>query len=274
MAGDLKVVASSDLKGLGDAEGPPVAYQWSPPNPLPRLVPWLAVLVLLALKPNRTGKAWWIWLPVACLAAADAAVHAMLGFIGSEVLDVFGNVFGALGFGIAAVWLLGTYLRHRLRFLAFLRMLAAAAATSAICYLARVDWQERKLALGFLIYVGVCVLVAVIGLNLAALVCRRRYRPVALTMWLVGFVATLWLLIYAPFLVIAVISQGAPGGEFAGIVASFIALTVGTILPFLILAFANGFFRARLKELLHLRPLDAPPLPGAPPPVLTPENPI
>ena len=65
MAGDVKVVASSNLKGLGATDGPPVVYHWTPPNPFPRLLPWLATLVLLLLKPNRivsTGGSGCHWL--------------------------------------------------------------------------------------------------------------------------------------------------------------------------------------------------------------------
>ena len=36
---------------------------------MPQLLPWLAILALLALKPNRGWSAWWIWLPLAGLAA-------------------------------------------------------------------------------------------------------------------------------------------------------------------------------------------------------------
>ncbi len=264
------MVASSDLKGLGDPEGPPVVYAWTPPSPLPHLVPWLAMLVLLLLKPNRTAKAWWIWLPLAMVAASEVAARAMLGFIGSQVVDIFCQVFNSLGFGIAAVWLMAGHLGHRLRFLAFLKILAVAALMSGSCYLVRQDWQEPAMSFGFLIYVGVCVLVAVIGLSLAGLVCRRQYRPFRLVLWLAIFIAGLWLVISVPFFVIAMVTSSGrtPWLEFVRIIGSFVGLTFGMILPFLILAFANGFFGERFKDLLHLRPAGPPPIPVAPPPVL------
>ncbi len=262
------MVASSDLKGLGDTEGPPVVYAWTPPNPLPHLLPWLAMLVLLLLKPNRTAKAWWIWLPLACVAAAEAIVRPRLEFVGSEVLDYFCMGFNSLALGIAAVWLLAPALGHRLRFLVFLKMLCVTAGVSAFCYLVRSEWDGP--ALGFVTLVGVCVLVAVIGLSLAGVVCRRRYRPLALTLWVALFIAALWLLTAAPFAVIVWVSNsnGPSWSEFLGVVLSLAGLTFGMILPFLVLGFASGLFRERLKGLLHLNPaVTEPPVLVSPPPL-------
>jgi hypothetical protein len=261
----------NDLKGLGANDGPAVAYTWTPPSLLPQFLPWLAMLGLLLLKPNRTARAWWVWLPLVCVAASEAIARPLLDFIPSDVLIIFGQVFFSLGFGIAAVWLLATFLCHRLRFLVFLKMLGAASALSAFCYLVRQDWGgEPALAFGFLVLVGVCVLVAAIGLSLAGLICRRQYRPFGLTLWLAVFIAGLWLVVSAPFFIIAwVSSRGeAPWLEFVQTIVAFAALTFGMILPYLVLAFANGLFRERLKDLLHLHPASPPPVPVAPPPIL------
>ena len=244
---------------------------------LPELLPWLAVLSLLMLKPNRTAHTWWVWLPLVCLATSETIARTLLGSIPSEVRDIFCQTFNSLGFGIAAVWLLTPFLGHRLRFLVFLKMLGAMVAISAMAYLARQDWQEPGLAIGFLVYVGVCVSVAVTGLSLAGLICRRQYRPFALTLWAAVFIMALWLVISAPFFVIALVSSGgeAPWLEFVGFILAFAALTFGVILPFLVLAFANGFFRERLKQLFHLGEATCPPpILAAPPPVLSPPNAI
>ncbi len=268
------MVASSDLRGLGNTDGPPVAYHWTPPNPLPHLLPWLATLALLLLKPNRTARAWWIWLPLALVAAVEAIVRPWIEFAGSEVLDYFCLGFNSLAFGIAAVWLLASALSHRLRFLVFLKMLCATAGVSAFCYLVRAEWDAA--ALGFIILVAVAVAVAVIGLNLAGVACRRRYRPLALTVWAVLFMAALWLLITTPFAVVVWVanSNGPSWIEFLGPVLSLAGLTFGMALPFLVLAYVNGLFRERLKELFHLNPVaPPPPVLVSPPPVPNPPGP-
>ena len=57
LAGDLTVVASADLGGLGVKQGPPAFYSWTMPSLMPLALPWLALLALLMLPPNRTGQA-------------------------------------------------------------------------------------------------------------------------------------------------------------------------------------------------------------------------
>jgi len=239
------------------------------------LVPWLAVLCLLMLKPNRTARGWWVWVPLAFLAASEFAVNALPGFIPSQVLDIFGQMFSALGFGIASVWLLATFLSHRLRILAFLKMLAAALVVTVLVYLVRQDWDEPFLVMGFLIYVGICVLVVITALSLAGLVCRRQYRPFGLMLWVFVFITALWFVISAPFFVIALVaSRGAlPWREFFQMLVAFAGVTFGIVLPFLLLAFANGLFRERLKLLLHLSAAPTPPpVVAIPPPVPDPPN--
>jgi hypothetical protein len=228
------------------------------------------MLGLLLVPSNRTARAWWIWLPLLLVAASESAARTLLGFIPSQVLDIFCQVFSSLGLGVAAVWLLATHLEHRLRFLAFLKMLGAVLALSAFSYLVQMDWQQPEMGFGFLVCLGVCALVAVTGLSLAGLVSRRQYWPVGLTLWLAVFISALWLVISAPFYLMALISSGGRAAwlEFAQIILAFAALTFGMVLPFLVLAFANGLFRERLKNLLHLRPTTPPPVPVAPPPVL------
>ena len=58
----MAIIASCDLGGLGSKEGPAVDYYWVLPNIAPMLLPWLAILGLLAAKPNRCAAAWLIWL--------------------------------------------------------------------------------------------------------------------------------------------------------------------------------------------------------------------
>jgi len=43
-------------RGLGSKDGSPVAYEWVLPGVAPLLLPWLAILGLLTLKPNRFAR--------------------------------------------------------------------------------------------------------------------------------------------------------------------------------------------------------------------------
>jgi hypothetical protein len=247
------VVASADLGGLGDKLGAPVYYDWVPPSPFPRLLPWLGVLVLLALPANRTAKAWWIWVPLLVVTVSGTLFRPLLEFIPSSVFALFCLAFNSLAFGVAGVWLLAPHLNHRLRFLVFLKMIGVVAGISTVAYLVRADWDAPAEAVGFLLFLAICVLIAVTGLALAGWLCRGRYRPVDLALWLAVAVAVLWLLVASPFVLLAS-AAGNTGDwiELAQILLYFGGATYTVVVSFLVLAFANCQYRERLRALLHL----------------------
>ena len=90
---------------MGATEGPPLTCNWTTAGLVPQMLPWLAILVLLGLKPNRGWSAWWIWVPLACLAAGcyglklalQAAPNAVVG----DALGMLLEVPLALAFGLA-----------------------------------------------------------------------------------------------------------------------------------------------------------------------------
>jgi len=254
----------SDLGGLGAKEGAPATYFYTPASLGPQVLPWAAILLLLLLKPNRTGRAWWIWLPLLCIPAIEHGLMPQMNFLPSEPTNMFCQIFDSLAFGIAAVWLLSPYLQDRVRFLAFLKMLVATAGFSAVAFLVQQDWLEEHLVFGGLIFICVGALVLMGALSLAGLICRRRYLPLRLLLWLFVLILGGWLVIAGPFAILMSASGG--GGEwleFLTVVVALAALTFVIGLPFLILAFANAFFGERLKTLLQLGR-------EAPPPIITP----
>lgn len=238
---------------------------------MPTLLPWLAVLVLLVLKPNRCPSAWWVWLPLALLALAasglETALDSGLETFTGTVLDVVGS----LVFGLAAVWLLAPYLARSHRFVTFLCLLLALAVFGIFTFVARQDWSEAAipgLQMGILLVV--CIFVTSVAIALAGLACRGRYRAASLYLWMFVFLLGLWLVVTAPFYVIAaMVSSGrAPWLEFFCGILMLAGISFATVLPFLILSSANSFFRERLKALLHMERQTPPIIPAA-----SPENP-
>ena len=73
--------------------------------------------------------------------------------------------------------------------------------------------------------------------------------------------AVVWLVIAAPFFLIALIASGGriAWSEFFVPVLAVATVNFATLLPFLILSSASPFFRERLKALLHVKP-EAPPV--------------
>jgi hypothetical protein len=257
------VVAYSDLGGLGSKQGAPVVYDWVMPSLMPQVLPWLAILVLLMLKPNRCASAWWIWVPLACVGGLASAPQSVLELLPSSQFEIFLELIGALGFGLAAVWLLSSYLGWKHRLLTFLGMLVAQCGFSMLAFAVRQGWEDtgpETLQLG--IALAVSVLVISVAVSLAGLVCRGRYGWLRLSLWLMAALVVVWLLVIGPFFIIAVISSGGnvPLLAIFGIVGVAAGITFGVLLPFLVLSFANGFYRERLKGLLHLGGAAAPPV--------------
>ena len=112
------------------------------------------------------------------------------------------------------------------------------------------------------------VLVISVALTLSGLVCRGRYCWLRLSLWLMAALVVVWLLVIGPFFAIALISSGGnvPVLALFGFVGGAAGITFGVLLPFLVLSFANGFYRERLKGLLHLGDM-------APPPIIAPRLP-
>ncbi len=261
--GKLKIIASSDLGALGAKDGLPAEYNWVLPGVAPLLLPWLVILGLLALKPNRHAAAWLIWLPLGCVTAIILLAPAMPG--GPDFLL---DAIPALAIGLAAVWLLSTYLRRTYRWLTFLGVLIALAGFSALTFVSRQGWSvldTNTLQTG--IVLGVATLASAIALTFGGWICRTRLRPAGLCLWMLLSLLCLWLLIAAPFFIVAEISdQGRiPLGEFFSPVLVVAAGNFALLLPFLILSSASPFYRKRLKALLNIQP-DAPPPLSAPAP--------
>ena len=251
-------MATADLGALGAKTGSPMAYNWVLPSIAPMLLPWLAILGLLALKPNRNGSAWLIWLPVGCALAVTLLPTTLpSGF--DSLLDVL----AALVFGIAAVWLLTTYLRQSHRLVTFLCVLFALAGFSLLAFVSKQSMNLLDFEwLPFVLVLGMGVFTSAVALSLGGWICRRRFRPAGLCLWLFVSVLAVWLAISAPFFTFALITSGnqISWSEYFTPLIGVVAVNFALLLPFLILSSANPFYRERLKSLLHAQP--------APPPTL------
>ena len=261
VGGNLKIVASANLGGLGARDGAPVEYDWVLPGFAPLLLPWLVTLGLLALKPNRRAAAWLIWLPLGCVAALTILPPEMPG--GANFLL---DAIAALAFGLAAVWLLSNYLRQSHRILTFFCVLFALAFFGGLAFVFRQGWSllgRDTLESG--VVLGMGTFASALALSLGGWICRNRFRPAGFYVWLLLAFLVVWLLVAAPFFIFAEISDGGriPLSEFFTPVLAVAAGNFVLLLPFLILSSASAFYRERLKMLLNLKPV-APPLLNAP----------
>jgi hypothetical protein len=252
------------LGALGAKEGLPFEYNWALPSMGPLLFPWLVILGLLALKPNRRAAAWWVWLPLGCVAVMEQLSLSATGFLPSGTADMFLELAGALAFGIAAVWLLAAQLARSHRLLTFLCLLPVLAGFTLFGFLVKQDWSGDGaiVALVTVVPLAIGVLVVAAALLLTGLACRGRYRPLGLYLWIFLSLLALWLVILTPFFAFAMVVSGGqlPWQEFFIIVLVLTATGFATLFPFLVLSSASPFFRERLKALLHVRPEVPPPM--------------
>jgi hypothetical protein len=206
----------------------------------------------------------WVAVPLAFSLALVSWLWAITG-IASEAPEGVFEIVIAVQFGLAATWLLSPYLKRRGRFLTFLGMLATMELFSLFtCAVAQPP--DRDSNLGYILIGGAVVaLLLSLAINLAGWSCRSRYEWRRFALWLILWIMAGWL---AVFVVMSMIERPGPLLEMATAFAIFSAVSFGLLLPFLLLSFANAFYRERLKELLRLA--DAAP-PSAPQPPASPE---
>jgi hypothetical protein len=266
--GELRIQVTSELSGLGANEGLPVVYSVPFTNLLPLVLPWLAVLALFALKPNRSIHAWWVWLPLGGVYGLAMGLPWLLERLFEFQLGLHASLASCQVFGLAALWLLSACLGGKHRLLAFLGMLISLAAFSALA-LAQTEWTDWMFdsELFWPVFSYIClmmtcwVLVYALALSLTGWCCRRQFRPVPFLLWLV-----LWLSLGslggAALMAAYSLTHGGEVGGRDFVLGLGIQISVNflTLCPFLILSFASSFYRERLKRMLNMA--DATPAPA------------
>ncbi len=265
---------------MGATEGPPVTCDWTTAGLVPQLLPWLAILALLALTPNRGWSAWWIWLPVAGVAAGchwlQQVAQGSPADRSGEALAMLLQVPIALGFGLAALWLLAPYLGHSHRCRSFFGILAVLVVSVVFTFAARVGWglglepvaslldprhcaataNVGVMALPFLVPLTLSAPGLAAAMGLCGLACGGRPGSFRLCLWLFVSLLTVWVAVSA--LVYGLWRIASPGNvgyaPFLGGGLLLVAVTFASLLPFLVLSWASPFFRERLKALLCVKP--------------------
>jgi hypothetical protein len=244
----LKFKATADLGGLGAKAGPEIAWQWSPPSRLPRFLPAVALLLLLLPKRNRCLQALWVAAPLALSLGLLEALWAIPG-VGSDAPDGVFEILLVVPFGLAGVWLLLPYLKARARFVTFLGMLATLELFSLLARPIVQQWEGDSGTQETWIGVMVLGLLLSLTINLAAWRCQGRYDRRRLLAWLAFWIMAAWLIV---FTVMSVIEGPGPLLEMATAFLIISAVSFGLLLPFLLLSFANTFYRRRLLACLGL----------------------
>ena len=253
-------MATADLGGLGANEGPPDFLMWSGMRShfsaafSPRVVPWLVILGLFLLKPNRCRQAWWVWLPLLAVAGLGLGVVKCIWPPDEESRETVQSMLMALGFGWAGMLLLAP-LAHYPRKLGRFGCLLLGLGLFALLGLAfGRDWGKgmfseiTDVVCAVLLQFLVFALAA--ALSLAGWSVRRRFANWGFLGWVLLWLILVWLTLTIPC---AALSAPGRAEALAGVLAiaglaSLVSFVV--TLPFLALGAANPLYRERLRQLV------------------------
>ena len=255
----MAFIAVADIGGLGAREGPAILYPWRPPSILPSVLPWVAMLVLLAAPANRKRKALWLLLPLALLLLVVSWLPNAVQNDADELVDVV----RPMAFGIAAIWSLSFLWVWKHRLLALVGSFLASAGMSVLVLV--LDQSQSTMGLEVwmkALTVAVWALLLSASLVVAGIICRRQYRPGRVVASLMASCVALHVAAAIPFVLAAVIGQpgGIPGSAVLAIVLVPALASVGMLLPFLLLSFGNELYRERLQGMLRLAREPLPPM--------------
>lgn len=215
------------------------------------LAPWLAILALLGLKPNRNLAAVWIIAPLGCIIFLTSAFPWALPSPANEIMEAI----GCLAAGLAVAWLLAEHLRHRRRGLAFLLLLLAMALSGVLVFALRrgAEWQAAS-TMSAAILTTLAIVATALALSFCGRLCLNKYQPAKCYVGLLILLPISWFLISTPILIYGLMSgkDTVPWLEFFVVICACAAVNYATILPFLILSTANIFYHQRLLALLQL----------------------
>ncbi len=253
-----------------------MAFTWVPPPPPPPAVyvagravfrtvlPFLLLLPLFLFPANRAAKAWWLGLPVGVAALIGITLICLT--VNAEVS--LQQVVVALVTGLGAVWLLAPRLRSRYRIAMFFKTLFLLAGFSGLAFgmtqlAGSGGWIEFWPYLASML--GCASLAVTLALTLAGFSVRRRFGRVRFLLWLAVWILLAWTAIMTPIFIITSWDSTPDWNQLIIAIPITSGITLALLLPLVLLAFFQPFYRTRLLELLNLTQPGTPAEVAAPP---------
>lgn len=260
------MITYANLGGLGAREGIPVAHTWEPPPPPPPPPPWgfvagmaalrvvLPLLLLLPLflfRANRSPQAWWLWLPVGATALLGITLVCLM-FDAEVSLQ---RAVCALAAGFGAVWLLAPWLTSTYRVGMLLKTLPLLAGFSLLGFGLTLlaggrGWIEFWPSLAILL--GSVSLAASLALTLTGFCVRRRFGRIRFLLWLAVWILLAWTAIMTPVFALGAGGSSPEWKQLCIAIPVISGLTMVLLLPLVLLAFFQPFYRTRFTAWLKL----------------------
>ena len=252
---------SADLGDLGPQHGEAVNFNWKWLYSAHGVVIWLALILAIVIpKANRDLRILLIFVPLVIVNLLWLAFKEVSKMPSSSASQ-FDTIFNAMAVGIAVLWLVAKYFD---RFGGFVRFLMSFGTLVAVACLGILSYstefsKEAAIFLATLVFFSITVIGATAT---AGRLCRGKYRPLCFMLWL-----ALWTILGSLFAMFGfflvgtlIMSSGGPGPDIrqAIMMLTLVGLFFGLFLyvlnlPFMILGFANPFFRERFNTCLRLK---------------------
>ena len=245
---------------MGANEGPPVFLMWSGLSSRfsaafsPRVVPWLVILGLFLLKPNRCRQSWWVWLPLLAVAGLGLGVANCPWPPDEESREMVQSILMALGFGWGGMLLLAPLAPWPRKLGRFGCLLLGLGVFALLGLALGRDWGQGMLGdlMGVVCAVMLQFLVFALAaaLSLAGWSARRRFTTPGFLGWVLFWLIVVWLALIIPCVALSALGRGE---ALAGVLAiagldSLVSFVV--TLLFLTLGAANPLYRQRLRQLV------------------------
>jgi len=254
-------VPSANLGEIGPQQGEAAVFDWKWSYSAPGLAIWLALILALVLpKANRDRRILLILIPLVVVNLLWLAFKKVSG-MPSATASQFDTVFHSMAVGIAVLWLVESYFDRFggfVRFLMFFGTLVAVACLGILSYSTELS-NEAAVFFAMLVFFSITVLAATTA---AGKLCRGKYRPLRFMLWLALWNIVASLFTTFGFFVVGNLIMSSGGSATYSLETILMLILVGLAfglclyvlnLPFMILGFANPFFRKRFNACLRLK---------------------
>jgi hypothetical protein len=232
--------------------------------PRAALLPGLLLLALLLVTPNRQPQAGLAFLSLASVYGIVLALQRLCAsnlYVAPEIRMLYGDFYSSvacgltygdtylsIAYGLTAVWLLLPYSRGHSRTAVFLGVLVVGSLASGVAFFCGKGGDSPVGTAPAVMVIGSHFLLFASGLSLAAYGCRKRSGH-----------GRFLVLLGAWLLLACVILAGAAKGLSAGMPPDLVWVTLGfvgvaglVLLPFVVLAWLNPFYRQRFEAAFQL----------------------